>query len=81
MQELKMTLKTAYRYHPKYFYFLSTQTVQEGPGIYLPDYCTEIAPPECKDNEVPVFNEKDQKWIVQNDAFPRTKRILHRLFF
>lgn len=76
-----MTLKTAYRYHPKYFYFLSTQTVQEGPGIYLPNHCTEIAPPECKENEVAVFNEKDQKWTVQIDTFPRTKRILHWLRF
>ena len=68
-----MTHKTVYLYEESNGYFTGAYAAPACPlekGKYhIPVFSTEIAPPECEDNEYPVF--KDGNWtkaIIQQDA-------------
>lgn len=75
-----MTIRTTYRYHPKYFYFLSTCKVQEQDGeVALPSHCTLKPPPSCEAKKAAFFDEKVKEWTIRQDLPIRTRRFQYEL--
>lgn len=77
-----------YRFHIKEYYYIGQCCAQTDPmhpdRILMPSDCTDIKPPTCKSDQIPVFDINSNVWTVESRTkfkIPSIENIVFRVLF